>query len=163
MQRAVHDHTDVFPGLLPLRTPTNPSPKAPSSCPYPPSHTSFSSPISPVLPPASSAPLLSSHQALPQPCPRKIDYNRIFSPTSPVSIYTDLHFSVFLSHQAPFAPDGTSSHMVCVYGQLAVNVCRVGRRGWRADVIERGGSYAGHWPEGRLEEYGRERGPKTVG
>lgn len=37
-----------------------------------------------------------------------------------------------------------------------VNVCQVGRRGWRADVIERGGSDAGHWLGGRLEEYGME-------
>ena len=37
-----------------------------------------------------------------------------------------------------------------------VNVCQAGHRDWRADVIERGGSDAGHWLGGRLEEYGRE-------
>ena len=39
---------------------------------------------------------------------------------------------------------------------------QVGRRGWHADGIERGGSGAGHWLGGRLEEYGREMERRTV-
>ena len=34
---------------------------------------------------------------------------------------------------------------------------------WRADGIERGGSGAGHWVEGRLKGYGREMERMTAG
>ena len=43
-----------------------------------------------------------------------------------------------------------------------VIVFQVGRRGWRADGIERGGSDAGRWLGGRLQVYGKEMERRTV-
>lgn len=160
LPKAWTDHFNTTPNSFP--TPINLSPTALSFCPYPPSHTSFSFPTSLESPRSFSALLLSSQQAPLQPCRRRIDYNQISQPILPVSTYTDLHFAVFLSPRSPSAAGGTFSHMVCACGRLVVAVCQAGRRGWRAGGIERGEPGAGHWPGGRLKEYGRETERRTV-
>lgn len=142
--------------------PINPCPINLSSSSYPPSHTSFSSPTSPEFPPTFFARILSFLMVPPQPYPRRIDCTQISPPTLSASICTGLHLLVALFPRYPLAVGGTSSHTVCVCGRGVVNICQVGHRGWRAGGIERGGSDAGHWLEGRQEEYGREMERRTV-
>lgn len=149
-------------GICIALTLINPCPTTPSSCPYPPSHIFFSSPTLPESPPTFFAPLPFSLKAPPQRYPRRIDCNQISPPTSRVSTCTDLHFSIVLSPQSPFAVGGTSSHTVCACRRLVVNVFQAGHTGWHVDGIGRGGSGAGHWLGGRLEGYGRVMERRTV-